>query len=116
MAGEGAEVTTPSNVAAMIQRKGEPIVLQRVTTGSPDVNVSATAWVTLGAREPLLGNVAQTQRQVTMADTEIAAAAWPGPPVINDRVQIAGLWFNVEAVETLKIGGVTAMHKLTVRG
>ena len=51
-----------------------------------------------------------------MADTEIAAAAWPGPPVINDRMSIGGVWHQVELVETLKIAGVTAMHVLTVRG
>ncbi len=109
-------MTTPSNVAAMIQRKGESITLRRVTTGSADTDVTATAWVAQGTREPLIGNQAQTQKLVRMADTEIAAASWPGPPVINDRVIIGGLVHAVEAVETMKIAGVTAMHVLTVRG
>lgn len=109
-------MTTPSNVAAMIQRKGQSITLRRITTGAADVDVAAIGYVTSAAREVLIGNNAQNQRVVRMADTEIAAAAWPGPPVINDRVIIDGLAYTVELVETMKIAGVTALHVLTVRG
>lgn len=100
----------------LIAGYGEAVTLRRARTGLADVDVTAKGFVAQGKRAELAGSQAQTEREVRIGNAEIAAAAWPGPPVIGDRLQVGGAWFNVQAVETRKVGTATALHILTIRG
>lgn len=106
----------PDDCAAMIAKYGESITLRRTATGAADIDVALKGVVASAAPQQLTGNVVQQERQVRISNAEIAAAAWPGPPAVNDGIQIGGLWFKVGAVDTRKVSGAIAMHVLTVRG
>jgi hypothetical protein len=103
---------TPARLTAIIAAQGEACTLQR--SGQTDLSVSA--FVRGYRPEQLVGGLQQGDRQVTMTDSEIAAASWPGPPQKGDFVVINSKTTAVQDVESREVGGVTYMHVLTVRG
>ncbi len=99
-----------------IQRTGQPLTLRRIATGTAPVSVSLTGLVRGYQAHELLGGIVQGDRRVTIANTEIAAAAWPGPPRKGDQVLIAGATFTVQSVATEYLGATIARHDMQVRG
>jgi hypothetical protein len=64
----------------------------------------------------LVGDIKQGDRRVVISNAEIAAAAWPGPPALKDRVIITGKIFTIVAVDTRRVSDAIAGHWLIVRG
>lgn len=58
----------------------------------------------------------QVRRQLHIADTEIAASGWPGPPRKGDRVIANGATSTVDFCDTRRKGAAVAMHVLTITG
>jgi hypothetical protein len=110
---------SPETVQDMLARRGQPMLLRRIDNSqNPAVNIDVTVqgWVRAYMAQELIGGIIQGDRQVTISDAEIAAAAWPGPPKRDDRINIAGRFLNVQAVNTMFIGTAVAKHTLQVRG
>ena len=105
---------TPADVARLTAAKGETIVLRR--EGAPNVDVTVKAFVTGFAPSELVGDIKQGDRKVVIANAEIVAAAWPGPPRIGDRAIIGGKTFTIGAPDTRKMGDEICGHWMVARG
>jgi hypothetical protein len=107
------------SVAASIARKGQTIILRRVTGAGHQAtfDVECKAMVRNYQPHELAGGIVQGDREVRVSNKEISARQWPGPPLSKrDRAVIDGREVSVEAVNTLRLGEEIAMHILQVRG
>ena len=95
-----------------LARAGEIVVLRR--TGLADLPVRA--FVRGYKASELIGGIVQGDRTVIIGNTEIAAAAWPGPPVKPDYVMIAGKSSVVQSCDVRRVAGVIVCHIIQVRG
>lgn len=110
---------TPATVADMIGRYGRPLTLRRLAADLAATDVAVRGVVRGYAASELVGAIQQGDREVRIANAEILAAAWPGPPRAGenaDRVVIDGVAMVVMAVDTRHVGGDAALHILQVRG
>lgn len=105
----------PADVARLVAKHGESVTLRR---GDPpgNVDVAVKARVTGFAPDELVGEIKQGDRRVVIANAEIVAAAWPGPPKIGDRLIIGGKIFTIAAPDTRKIGDDICGHWLVAKG
>ena len=102
----------PDDVARLIEIWGRGVTLRR----EPSTDVSVKAFVRGYAPNELVGDITQGDRELKISNSEIAAAAWPGPPVKGDRVIIDARTTTILAVEPLHIGEDIALYVLRVRG
>lgn len=102
----------PADVARLVAKYGPTVTLRR----DPATDVALKARVSGFAPDELVGEIKQGDRRVVIANAEIAAAAWPGPPKIGDRLIVSGKIFTIGAVDTRKLGDEIAGHWLTVKG
>ena len=95
-----------------LDRHGESVTFRR--PGSPDVD--ATVPVKLYELTPreLTGAVQANLRRAIVADLHLTAASWPAPPRKGDQIVQGTRIHTVTAVNTLKDGEETAVHRLTV--
>lgn len=100
----------------MILAKGEAMTLRRIATGIAPVDVTVKGRISMASVAAPADMVQQQQREIRITNSEIATAAWPGPPRKNDRVLVGSTSYTVEAVSTEKVGASIALHVLTVRG
>ena len=107
---------TPQDVVDMVQAFGRTVTLRRPGTPNVDVAVKAKVQELLGENDALVGDLKQRDLSVIISNAEIAAAAWPGPPLQNDRVIIDGRSFTVWKPGTRHIGEAIAGHWMIVRG
>jgi hypothetical protein len=102
---------------ALLAQHGETMTLARATaidTWSP-VTLKGKIYGA-GGRE-LVGGQQQQLRQVKIGNSEIAAAAWPGPPRKGDRLtDAAGRVYSVQEVDTRSDAGEVWAHFMAVLG
>lgn len=118
---------TPADAIAILDRQlaehGQTITLRR--NGSPNVDVSLSAFVRGYEPRELNGGVVQGDSEVTISPTGIGS--WPGAlaqsdgsdtkvPRKNDKVLIAGRLRNIEASAPIYIGSTLVRINLQVRG
>lgn len=101
-----------SSVARLIKSRGETVILRR----DPATDVSCMAAVLQFQPNELVGDIRQGDRRVVISNEEIVTASWPGPPVMKDRVVIAGKVFTITAADTRRVQDVIIGHWLVVRG
>lgn len=105
---------TAATVLAMLSTRGQSVTLRRV--GSPSVDVACMAMITHEDDAVGTGGISQYRRQITISNSEIAAATWPGPPRKGDQVIADGKTMTVQAVLVQKVGTQTIMHRLETLG
>lgn len=105
---------TAASVLAMLTSRGRSVTLRRV--GSPNTDVACMAMIAQKDDVPESGGVSQYRRQITISNSEIAAASWPGPPRKGDQVIADGKTMTVQAVLVQKVGTETIMHRLETLG
>lgn len=110
-------MTAAAKVARALVKNGRTMTLQRLSGTGPSTTDVTVYGVAQGyAPEELAGDVLQGDMRVTLSNSEIAAAVWPGPPVRGDRIVIdARTWF-VRGCETKYLGTTPLAHVLHVRG
>lgn len=105
---------------AALARRGQDIVLRRLTLGTGGLQVPFDAGVRASVRaakpEELIGNVDQTHSRVVISPTSLAAAQWAMPIRKNDKAVIAGRVRNIEFVQPIEVGDVLVRVELTVAG
>lgn len=107
----GAQIA--ARVAATLQDVGETMTLLR--PGGATVTVYGKRHG--AAVELVAGDRSQNTITVHISNREIAAAAWPGPPIKEDKLTMAGADYRLEAdADTRWHDGVVVMHILKVRG
>jgi len=108
---------TAERVASAIGRRGRSLTLRRYTgTARKFFDVTVKGVVSNYRPEQLAGGIQQGDRQIIIANTEIAARQWPGPPRRSDAIKIDGIFVTIENVETVYAGEDIAKHVLQVRG
>lgn len=111
-----------SRVAAIIRQQGEAMTLKRQTAVSPQafstVSVYGKRYRPDGqAATELVSDAGQVRLNIAIANAEIAAAGWSGPPIKGDILVIAGRDYELIAdADTRWHGGVIVEHRLTVTG
>jgi len=104
-------------IRSAIERRGQSLLLRRVTgTQQVSVDVAVKGMVRGYHAQELIGGIIQGDREVIISNKEIADRQWGGPPRKDDRVQIAGKFVNVQAVDTVYLRDEIAQHVLSVRG
>lgn len=66
--------------------------------------------------QELVGAIIQGDTQITITNAEIAAAQWPGPPKIGDKIIMDGREKNIQAVEQKFLGSEILVFVCQVRG
>ena len=110
---------TAAEVAALITEAGESARLRRVTGVEPQAffEVELAASIRDFTPDELTGDVQQGDRMASISNGEIVTMQWPGPPRHNDQFfDATGKLWNVEHVDSLRIGAVYARHNLRIRG
>jgi hypothetical protein len=64
----------------------------------------------------IVGDIAQGDQRVTMGNSEIAAAGWPGPPRRGDIIVIDGRNWTVQGSNPRTLGAQVLVHYAHVRG
>lgn len=123
-----------SNLDAALDRRGEDILLQRLTLGPASTpipfGVSCRAFVRGYKPDELVGSITQQDNRVILSPTEISAIGWPGPAVTppgpgvldrrvphkGDRAVINGQVRNVEAATGIYMAGTLVRIEMQVRG
>ena len=102
----------------MIAQTGQPVTLQRLTGTTTQIRCDVICKAIVRGYEPvqLIGSIQQGDRQVTISNTEIAAAQWPGPPRSGDRCVIDGRTTNIQSCDTRKLRDDIVLHIIQVRG
>jgi len=103
---------------AILADHGQPLSLARPNgSGGYGTAVSVRGKVFGSAGSDLVGAQQQRVRSIRIGNSEIVAAAWPGPPKRGDRLTEAGgkVWI-VEDVDTRLDGTEVWCHILTVKG
>lgn len=101
-------------IEAIVDELGETVTLRRV--GSPNVDVTVKASIRQYVGDTLPENALQGTAILHMTNSEIAAAAWPGPPRANDKVIRDSKVLNVESAETRNYREDAALHILRIKG
>lgn len=68
------------------------------------------------AENEIIGTIIQGDTKVTITNTEIAAAQWPGPPKPGDKMVIDGKPRTVGAVEPKYLGTGILVYVMQVTG
>lgn len=132
--------TSPAAVIARLDaalaRRGEDIVLQRLTLGpgNSQIPFAVTVRALVRGLDPvdLVEGEAQQRSRVVLSPSEIDRAGWPGPaavaagqapaaadrrvPVDGDRAVIAGVARRIEAAVGIRMAGVLVRIELQVLG
>ena len=112
-----------NRIVALIHQTGLPATLERLglPAGSsrvPAVTASAVVPCRIRQASPS-GDVEptqQTRRRALIAAEDLAAAGFPGPPLVGDRLAAFGRRFIVLAVEPQQRGAETIAYSLTLQG
>jgi hypothetical protein len=111
---------TPADIARLVQRHGETVILRSLASLPAGVDVAVKARVTGFQPAELVGDIKQGDRRVVISHAEIAALPWPSSPAqapkLGDRMIIGGKTVTIMAVDTRKIGDEIAGHWIVVRG
>jgi hypothetical protein len=108
---------TTLRILEMLQRRGRSLTLRRrVGTTSAFSDVSPRGYRRGFKANELIGGIIQGDFEVVMANSEISAASWAGPPRKGDIVVIDGLTVTAQAVQTFYDGAAACAHILWVRG
>jgi len=100
----------------MTSAYGQPMTLRRIATGVAPIDVAVFGFISGASSADPAPGVQQQQREIRISNREIAETSWPGPPRINDRITVGSASYTIEVVDTRPIGGVVALHIMTVRG
>ena len=103
-----------ADLERFLAKRGETVTLRR--EGAPNVDVDVKAYVRELQADELVGDLKQIDRRIIISNGPIADAAWPGPPLINDRVIRGGKTYSVLLPGTRKIGEAVVGHWMIVRG
>jgi hypothetical protein len=108
---------TTLRILEMLDRRGRALSLRRrVGTTSAFTDCAPRGYSRGFRTEELVGGIAQGDREVVIANAEIDAASWPGPPRKGDLVVADGATLTVQGVLTMYDGPDRAAHILWVRG
>lgn len=111
---------TSAKVASALGRLGRPMTLTRQTgTGASITTIAPLSFNGLlreFTADDRRAGLQQGEAVVTMSNSEIAAAAWPGPPKVADKVVADGRTWIVRGCETKYVGTLAVAHMLTVKG
>lgn len=107
-----------ASVPPFIQRYGQDVTLRRVTgtTSQTFTDVPVRAFIRNFLPNELVGGITQGDRLAIIANVEIAAASWPGPPRKGDQIIAGSKVSTVQAVEPVRTEGIIIRHNLTIRG
>lgn len=113
-------------------RGGSDITLRRITGTVPSLtNVDVTVRASVRSYQPqeLVGGISQTDSQVIISPTQIAALPWPGNgevasatvadptlPRKGDKFVIAGRVRNIEVVDPIYLNGELVRLDIRVSG
>ena len=97
---------------AHLRVKGRPMLLARVGGAS----VTVQGLLRHYAPQQVTGAIRQGDAQLFIGNDEIAAAAWPAPPIARDRVTVDGFVWTIEGAEAVWDGAVLAGWNLWIRG
>lgn len=113
-------MSVAGSISNALLRFGRPITLRRTafTAGVPGANTDVVVYgVSDGnAAKELTDGVNQGVSQVTFANTQIAAASWPGPPKKNDMLIFDGRNTIIQSVEPKYLGSAILVYICQVTG
>jgi hypothetical protein len=96
-------VSVQDSIVGALQRFGRDMILRRVTLGPNSQQIPLDVVVKAVSKavsdDKLIGSNVQYSFEITVTNSEIAAAQWPGPPRKNDKIVMDGKTRNVESVE-----------------
>lgn len=99
-----------------IHRDGVVAVLRRIN-GTIATDVSIICRVRGYEAHELVGLIRQGSRELICNNDEIAAAKWPGPPLVNDTIILPGKTIvRISNVDTAWIGTDIVKFIMTVVG
>ncbi|AHJ66367.1 hypothetical protein [Granulibacter bethesdensis] len=103
-------MTMAAAVTTDIAREGRLVEIRRGTA-----SVSVPAVIRTYRPQEIVGALRQGDREVRIAAQALAAAGWSTAPRCDDRMIVDGVVANVQFCDTRFIGGVSALHILTIR-
>lgn len=110
-------MTTTARIIEMLERRGRPLTLRRrIGTTNAFTDVAPRGYSRGFKAEELVGGIIQGDREIVIAQAEITAASWPGPPKKGDITVLDGVTATVQGVLTMYDGASPAAHILWVRG
>lgn len=105
---------------AALGRRGQNIVLRRLTLGPASQQVAFEATIRANVRpvkpEALVGNIDQRQHKIILSPTSLTAAQFPMPLRKGDKAVIDGGVKDVEFVKPIRVNDVLVRVELTVAG
>lgn len=113
-------MSVAESIAGALQRFGRQMTLRRNQIGPGGVQIPLDV-VVYGtpknyAADELVGQLVQGDTEVTITNTEIAAAQWPGPPRANDKIIIDGKTRTIKGVEPKYLGTEILVYVCQVTG
>ncbi len=105
-----------STIQYAIAKVGRTATLRRLVAGGPNVDVTVKVYLTMVAENEVVGGIFSDKRRGYLSNSEIAAAAWPGPPQRGDVLIVAGQEGMLGEVETRNVAGADALHIFDVAG
>lgn len=101
-------MSVAGSISGALKRFGRPMTLRRLALGpgGEQVPLDVIVYGTPRGYAPveLVGGISENDTEVTISNTEIAEAQWPGPPRAGDRFLIDGRTGIVQAVESKYLG------------
>lgn len=113
-------MSVADSISSALQRFGRTMTLRRVTAGPAGTKIylDVSVYGTIKGYRPqeMVGTYEQGDSVLTISNTEIAAAQWPGPPRSNDEFVVDGKVRRVKSVETKHLGTAVLVHVCQVAG
>jgi hypothetical protein len=106
-----------ARIARKLRKNGRSMTLRRRVGVSTSFNDVVVYGEDRGySPDQLLGGIIQGDRKVTISNTEIAAASWPGPPKKGDFLTVDGVQTALQGAVTEYEGSTILAHILWIRG
>jgi hypothetical protein len=113
-------VSVADSISGALQRFGRTMTLRRISKGPASVTINLDVEVKGTAKNyrtgELISQISEVDAEVTIANADIAAAQWPGPPKSGDKFIVDGKTKNIESVEPKYLGSEILVFVCRVRG
>jgi hypothetical protein len=113
-------MSVADSISAALLRFGRPMTLRRPTLNSNGTTTNTDVTVyghTVGySPSALVESVTQGNTSITISNTQIAAAGWPGPPKKQDVLIFDSRRCVIQSVEPKYLGTTVLVYQLEVRG
>ena len=106
-----------TKVAAALARYGRAMTLRR-RVGTTDTFTDVTVYGVTRSFSPaeLVADIKQGDMEITISNSEITAAAWPGPPAKGDFIVVDGRSWTLQGAFPRNLSSTVLAFVLWARG